>query len=189
MTEPIIIDGVNVAECVYAILPKNQCPAKSMPYAKETSCIACKEHNTKLNFCKNNPDCYFKQLKRLEKENEMLEEEKQEKIHLLEQIIKTLYPNADDDTLFDIAFNCSFIEDTQKLKQENEELKEKNSELLNLANNGGALLIAEKAKTDKYKQALEEIRKEIGDLHDNANRLINLQKILDIINEVLNEQK
>ena len=63
----IIINGVDVSECNYAILPKKQCPMKSMPYAKETSCIACKEHNTKYNFCKNNPNCYFKQLKRKER--------------------------------------------------------------------------------------------------------------------------
>ena len=68
----IIIDGVDVSECDYAILPKKQCPAKSMPYAKETSCIACKEHNTKHNFCKNNPNCNFKQLKRKERECENL---------------------------------------------------------------------------------------------------------------------
>lgn len=66
----IIIDGVDVSECDYAILPKKQCPAKSMPYAKETSCIACKEHNTKHNFCKNNPNCNFKRLKRKERELE-----------------------------------------------------------------------------------------------------------------------
>lgn len=68
------IDGVNVGECDYAILPKKQCPMKSMPYAKETSCIACKEHNTKHNFCKNNPHCYFKQLKRAEQKLEEIKE-------------------------------------------------------------------------------------------------------------------
>ena len=66
MTEQIIINGIDVSECCYAILPKKQCPMKSMPYAKETSCTACKENNTKLNFCKNNPNCYYKQLKRKE---------------------------------------------------------------------------------------------------------------------------
>lgn len=72
--EQIIIDGVDVSGCCYAILPKNQCPAKIMPYAKETSCIACKEHNTKLNFCKNNPNCYFKQLSRKTAECEKYEQ-------------------------------------------------------------------------------------------------------------------
>lgn len=70
----IIIDGVNVAGCDYAILPKDSCLAKPQPYAKETSCIACKEHNTKLNFCKNNPNCYYKQLQRKEQECEELKE-------------------------------------------------------------------------------------------------------------------
>ncbi len=70
MTESIIINGVDVGECSYAILPKKQCPMKSMPYAKETSCTACKENNTRLNFCKNNPNCYFKQLKSKEQECE-----------------------------------------------------------------------------------------------------------------------
>lgn len=74
MTEEIIIDGVNVAGCNYAITPKKQCPEKPMYYAKETSCIACKEHNTKLNFCKNNKDCYYKQLQCLKQENKKLKE-------------------------------------------------------------------------------------------------------------------
>ena len=72
MTEEIIINGVDISECNYAILPKKQCPMKSMPYAKETSCIACKEHNTRLNFCKNNPNCCFKQLKRTEQKLEKI---------------------------------------------------------------------------------------------------------------------
>ena len=71
----IEIDGVDVSGCCYAILPKNQCPAKIKPYAKETSCIACKEHNIKLNFCKNNPNCYFKQLARKTQECDELKEE------------------------------------------------------------------------------------------------------------------
>lgn len=70
----IIIDGVDVSKCNYAILPKKQCPMQSMPYAKETSCIACKEHNTKRNFCKNNPNCYFKQLKRKEQALDEIED-------------------------------------------------------------------------------------------------------------------
>ena len=68
MDKKIYINGVNVSECSYAITPKRQCPNKPMPYAKETSCIGCKEHNTKLNFCKNNPNCYYKQLQRLKEE-------------------------------------------------------------------------------------------------------------------------
>ena len=72
--EQIILDGVDVSGCHFAILPKDSCPAKSRPYARETSCIACKEYNTKLNYCKNNPNCYFKQLARKTQEYEQLEE-------------------------------------------------------------------------------------------------------------------
>lgn len=65
--EPVYIDGINISECAYALAPVN--------YQKEISCIACKASITKLNFCKRNPDCYFKQLKRKEQECERLKEE------------------------------------------------------------------------------------------------------------------
>ena len=48
----------------------------------------------------------------------------------------------------------------EELEKENEKLEKKNKELLNLSNRGGALLVAESTKNKKYKQALEEIRKE-----------------------------
>lgn len=70
--KPIMIDGVDVNGCSYAILPKSQCPQKAMLYAKEVSCIACKENNTKLNFCKNNHNCNYKQLQRKTAECEEL---------------------------------------------------------------------------------------------------------------------
>ena len=62
----LIINGINVIDCFFLIHPKKQCPMKSMPYAKEASCIGCKENNTRLNFCKNNPNCYYKQNKKNE---------------------------------------------------------------------------------------------------------------------------
>ena len=70
MDKEIIIDGVNVAGCEYMlnnkIKGKQHCPAKAMPYAKETSCICRKSIDTPYNFCKHNPNCHYKQLKRLE---------------------------------------------------------------------------------------------------------------------------
>lgn len=63
MSEKIIIDNFDVTDCVYLCPPKKLCPAKPMPYGKVSACLAnCKEHNTKHNFCKNNPNCYYKQL-------------------------------------------------------------------------------------------------------------------------------
>lgn len=83
-------------------------------------------------------------------------------------------------------------ETLEKLQQENEELKKKNTELLNLANNGGALLVAESAKNKKYKQALEEIKTYINQECENkqcpqtcANCFIG--NVLIKVNEVLNE--
>lgn len=79
MTDEIIIDGVDVAGCEYMlnnkIQGKQHCPAKAMPYAKETSCICRKSIDTPYNFCKHNPNCYYKQLKRLEQECEDLKKQ------------------------------------------------------------------------------------------------------------------
>lgn len=59
MTEEIIIDGVNVAECCY----KDGVICRlNLPCGME---------------CCDNPNCYYKQLKRLEQENKELKEEKQ----------------------------------------------------------------------------------------------------------------
>lgn len=76
-------------------------------------------------------------------------------------------------------------------------------ELLNLSNNGGALLVAESAKNKKYKQVLEEIRKEYANsifyqcdkteeecpCHNCIilGQLDRVQNIVKIIDEALNE--
>lgn len=54
MTEEIIIDGVDVSGCDFYEL------------------CGCIENNHEINECKDNPDCYYKQLKRLEQENKEL---------------------------------------------------------------------------------------------------------------------
>lgn len=129
MTKEIIIDGVNVAECgFYHPEIDNYCHialAFSDDYVDND--------HTYLE-CKQNPNCYFKQLQRL---------------------------------------------------------KEKNTELLNIANNGGALLIAEKDKTNNYKQALEEIKEIVKPIKDNTCFGMNcgaVDWILNEINEVLNDR-
>lgn len=121
-----IINGTNVSECEHHYtntvngIIYNGCAIyeqiNELGYSQDT-------------LCEQNPDCYFKQFKRLQKENESLK-----------------------------SLNDFNVQKIEVLQEENEKL---------------------------YK-ALEEIRNEIGDLK-NINRLINLQKILDIINEVLNE--
>lgn len=84
----------------------------------------------------------------------------------------------------------SYIE-IQRLQKENEELKEKNKGLLNLCNNGGALLVTESAKTKKYKQALENIKQFLifADHSNTGNKYFeNVEKALNIANEVLNDR-
>ena len=129
-----IINDVEVEGCDYAILSKSRCPAKSMPYAKETSCIACKEHNTKLNFCKNNPNCYFKQLQRLKEENENLKYENEVlkiKYEAIKQINGSLMEGISKDVL---KFSHEYIEkeQTKRLKKENKELKQALEEIKKL---------------------------------------------------------
>ena len=135
--DKVIIDGVDVSECSYAITPKRQCPNKPMPYAKETSCISCKEHNTKLNFCKNNPDCYYKQLKRLERQ--------------YEDVLKLAKENADSNEY------C-----LQELEQENETLERTNNELRKRFSEDTTKLSAELQQyKDMAKKGLEEF-KDVG---------------------------
>ena len=58
MTEKIIIDGVNVSECGFF-----------HPKYKDTDChiaLAFSEEYEGCMKCENNPNCYFKQLKRAE---------------------------------------------------------------------------------------------------------------------------
>lgn len=91
MDKNIIINGVDVAGCAYMlnnkIQGKQHGPAKAMPYAKETSCVCRKSIDTPYNFCKHNPNCQYKQLKRLEQENKELKEKiielSEEKGHLI----------------------------------------------------------------------------------------------------------
>ena len=60
-SKEIIIDGVNVAGCEFYQIEANEL------YPKAQYCGSMR--NT---FCENEPDCYYKQLKRLEQENKEL---------------------------------------------------------------------------------------------------------------------
>ena len=165
MTEEIIIDGVDVAGCEYMlnnkIKGKQHCPAKAMPYAKETSCICRKSIDTPYNFCKHNPNCHYKQLKRLEQENKELKEKYS---HVLE-LAKT---NADSNEY------C-----LQELEKENKELKETVKDLNQSIQNCNI------QRTKMYK-ALEEIKSAIVEyLPKNPAQYALLEYIQIQINEVL----
>lgn len=173
-----IINGVDVSECDYAILPKKQCSMKSMPYAKETSCIACKEHNTKHNFCKNNPNCNFKRLKRKEQECEALKGEN----FTLADLIKTQEEQLDDDNVIierfliasgkskDITEPDEFEEVFQDIEQTYSEHEELNKECKDL------------------KQALDEIEKIVSaDYYDDSWGTLAIK--IDSIKEIINKAK
>lgn len=179
MAEEIIIDGVDVSKCNYAILPKKQCPMKSMPYAKETSCIACKEHNTKLNFCKNNPNCYFKQLNRKGRECEELK-----------RIKNDFFKHAE--VSHEAVLNKNKIIDEQakeldQLKVENEELKKEINYM------EGYIRTVENARDEfaqelkQKERALDEIKKIINiDYYQDswATLAIKIDNIREIINKI-----
>lgn len=155
--EKIIIDGVDVSECCYAILPKNQCPAKMKPYAKETSCVACKQDNTKLNFCKNNPNCYFKQKVRKEQECEKLKEENQN--------LKNMYNSMSD-----------------LCEAKDEAILDKNADIEELSQH----CFEYSDRIHNFKQALDEIEiycKTAKGVATNKNDIEFFKMIIDIINK------
>lgn len=175
MTEEILIDGINVAGCEYMlnnkIKGKQHCPAKAMPYAKETSCICRKSIDTPYNFCKHNPDCHYKQLKRLEFELKITKAD----YEASEQENKELkaYKNVNEDfkkawdelnkkytEVLNLAkLNADSNEYClKKLEKENAKLKQEN-ETLNYQWHKRAEIADEWYKlAEKYKSALEEIR-------------------------------
>ena len=138
MTKEIIIDGVNVAECYFYYKGECRCELNCIDLYKNKTIVELAQRNPEHNYmeCKPSENCYFKQLKRLQEENEGLKKR---------QITKN-------------GFICDC---------------EQNA---------------------KYKQALEEI-KNIAELEvmfgENSKAFYptNIQRILDVINEVLNEQK
>ena len=91
MTEEIIINGVNVAECEH-LYGDNCCDDTKL------SSVDCAKNN-----------CRYKEYKHLQRENK-------EKIGIIEQMIKILYPNASDDELYDVTFNGEYIDKLKELK-------------------------------------------------------------------------
>ena len=115
MDKEIIIDGVNVAECCYY----------EDRYDTGKWCdVTCTEESAPAFRCENIKDCYFKQLKRLEQENEELKSRNENlKLNLatydLPEIKKVLTDWRTGE--LDIKF--------KKLQKENEKLKQENREL------------------------------------------------------------
>lgn len=102
-----IINGIDVSECGYI----NCC-------SKKAKCIILQDDIlSDSQYCESEPNCYFKQLKRLQEENK-------EKINILEQIINILYLNANDDELYDVTFNGEYINKLKKVIQALEKIRD-----------------------------------------------------------------
>lgn len=159
MTEEIIIDGVNVAECFYFI---DHTPPKGQgDWCGAIHKGACKVYSKD---CEYNKDCYYKQLKRLEQENKEL---KEENALLKEQLLK----KSETEQAF------------QSLLDENKELRRKFKQVFNIDNQECWNIAFLNDEKYKYRSALEEIREMCKFNFVAAN------PIIDKINEVLNESK
>ena len=109
MSEEIIVDDINIYECTYS--------TKGVD-----GCWYCEEHlyddGSPVCKCKENKDCYYKQLKRLQAENERLKIQLERKRELC-----TCQQCYDEGISDGIAVSKAEIE---QLRAENEELKEEN---------------------------------------------------------------
>ena len=151
--EQIIIDGVNVSECRYGEIEKD---------VFKCSC----EYNVRSAsmFCKDNPNCHYKLYKRKEQEYEELrqyhnkccEEFEKEKQNLIDR-----YNQFSKDFFIGKYCKKEYCDLLKAKEQELEELKVqlKNSE--NARNYAEKVCIDIELKKKIYKQALDEIEKEL----------------------------
>lgn len=169
MTEEIIIDGVNVAGCDglnKILLPLKQCDL--LQFKTRDGGVAGR-------WCTDHSNCYYKQLKKMEQENKELKE----KIDIIEQIIKILYPNASDDELYDVAFNGEYIDKLKELKD--------TADTMLMAND------IKKHDIDSLREANDRLEQENEELKDAYNEISNNSEILHennclrIVNTKLNE--
>lgn len=189
MSEEIIIDGVNVAGCEHLTEIKG-CWLSTCDYLPYKG-------NITNQLCKYNDNCYYKQFKRLQEENEKIKKQyncyacgncngKEDYINL-EKHHKGLRKQFDE-----LAKRNNILSlRIEELEKENEELKEKvniyeNSIIANHDRAVGKRLM-------EVLQALEEIKnlaelEVMLDKNSKAFYQANIQRILDKINEVLNEK-
>lgn len=120
MTEEIIIDGVDVSGCKHLKYDDIK-----KPICKSGGCTGV----YKSCLCEDNLDCYYKQLKRTQKEIEKYS-----------------------------AINEQETKDYAELKKENEQLKEENKHYKQIAQHHGDMSIKYTNKCAKYKQILQDIK-------------------------------
>lgn len=162
-----IINGIDVSECEQIFVQKN-CALLDQEY------------------CEDNPDCYFKQLKRLQEDNEKIKKQyncyacgnckgKEDYINL-EKHHKGLRKQFDEL----VKRNNTLSLRIEELEKENKKLKKRQ-----ITKNG---FICDCEQNAKYKQALKEIRKLINETcwdYTDISIIPVKEKMLEVINEVL----
>lgn len=165
--EQIIIDGVDVSECKYVC---------NTVFGK----IGCKQPLMEKIYCSENLNCYFKQLQKEKFENlnnrQMVESAEnliyenselyrniKEKEQECEKLKKQLMQKSEVDMFFNTPIEgwsndpCGICPH----KAENEELKKKFSKFFNIDNQECWDIAFLKDENARYKQALDEIEKEL----------------------------
>ena len=159
MTDKQMIDGIDVNKCQH--------------YGKcSTYCYIVDE------LCSDNPNCYYKQLKRKEQECEALQMSENE----AKEIIAELQAYKDINEDFKTAW--------EELKVENEELKEIINEAKN-SNLGLKSFLVGEAVGNEYEQQLDQLKQTLDEIEEfcivysgNHDAYENVYKhILEIINE------
>lgn len=164
MNKPIIIDGVDVRKCGFFHPEYDEYCHIALAFSENYGeCMKCKD----------NPDCYYKQLQRLKAENKKLLKELQYKYEEM---------NAKDFLLMGEDLNF-----WKNLKAENEKLtnKIKIYEALQIEMPYDIVIA-------QYRKALEEVREIASDALDiiveNDELLCYVGHIYNIINEVLKDE-
>lgn len=194
----VIIDGVDVSEC------DRLRTYRDWTYSSDKWCGISNDGGCE---CEQNPNCYYKQLQRLKKENERLKEElRTERIHSsqIEELEESLqHAKAENEKLIDQNFKIA--QKYTKLEQENERLKARLRPLEDSYFNGlSSMQIAELTKKSiritaenrKLEYALQEIRDIAKEqLQDVSDRCIDTtpmysvhRQIIAKINEVMGEK-
>ena len=133
--DKVIIDGIDVSECEHL----NACD-------KKMKCVILQDDVCEIDpYCKGY-DCYYKQLKRLQQENNELKKE------ILNQAGQILTLSADKEK---VKWQK---EDINKLQAENDKLKLENSDLDNQRHIAFEMTDNCNKRLQNYKQALQEIR-------------------------------
>ena len=145
----IIIDGIDVTGCEWI---------SEVGLDSEYICN-CNSPNKTSGYCKYNPNCCYKQLKRKEQECERLEEERNEYFELMAIRTEVLAKIANK-----LGMNTGIIENKElfckidQLKAENEELKRQHQADKGLITSIGKMNYQLIQEYDKLKTALTEIK-------------------------------